>query len=276
MPDPAIAIGGGSALLGASSARRAAKAQQASAQDEIELARETRDLTREDLAPFVGAGGNALAAYNYELGLGERPVFGGDPLEINQVVGTRMVDARRPTGGGERAENWHPHQIEQEYTRYQVGDQFFDDYGAAQDYASENATAGTPYAGFKETPGYQFRLDEGRGALEASAATRGGITSGSALKALTRYGQDYASGEHNNYLNRLAGLAASGQNAAAGLASANQNYAAQAGNALSGIGNAQAAGAIGVGNALMGGINNGLGIWQYQNQLARPNAPQAG
>ena len=42
--------------------------------------------------------------------------------------------------------------------------------------------------------------------------------------------------------------------------------AAGVSNALAAQGNAAAAGAIGVGNALQGGIQNGLGIWQYQQQ----------
>jgi hypothetical protein len=45
-------------------------------------------------------------------------------------------------------------------------------------------------------PGYQFRLSEGLKALDRQAAARGGLISGSALKAAQRFGQDYASGEY--------------------------------------------------------------------------------
>lgn len=258
----------GSAVIGASSASKAAKAQQSAASNQVALARETRDLTREDLSPFVGAGGNALAALQFELGLGERPSFGGTPAEIQEINNSVTNRRRVFNGGGENAENNNGYRdVTTNQTRYGVGDQTFDTRDAAQDFANANPTGGTPYAGFTATPGYDFRLNEGRNALEASAAQRGGINSGSTLQALTRYGQDYATGEYNNYLNRLTGQAASGQNAAAGLASANQNFSAQAGNALAASGNAQAAGAIGVGNAIQGGINNGIGLWQYQNTL---------
>ena len=65
----------GSAAIGASASRRAANAQTAAANDQIALAREQFDQTREDLAPFREGGGNALAAFNYEMGLGDRPDF---------------------------------------------------------------------------------------------------------------------------------------------------------------------------------------------------------
>ena len=56
---------------------------------------------------------------------------------------------------------------------------------------------------FNKDPGYQFRMDEGQHALESSAAARGGILSGGALKAIARYGQDYASGEYGAAYNRF-------------------------------------------------------------------------
>lgn len=51
-------------------------------------------------------------------------------------------------------------------------------------------------------PGYQFRLEEGRKALQGAAAARGSILSGGTLKALDRYNQEYASGEFGNVYNR--------------------------------------------------------------------------
>ena len=51
-------------------------------------------------------------------------------------------------------------------------------------------------------PGYQFRLQQGQQAIERSAAARGGVLSGGTAKALTQYGQDYASNEYGNVYNR--------------------------------------------------------------------------
>lgn len=56
---------------------------------------------------------------------------------------------------------------------------------------------------FKKDPGYDFRMNEGREALEGSAAARGNLLSGATLKALQRYGQDYASNEYGNAYDRF-------------------------------------------------------------------------
>jgi hypothetical protein len=48
----------------------------------------------------------------------------------------------------------------------------------------------------EDDPSYQFRLKEGQKALERSAAGRGGLQSGSTLKALTNYSQGAASQEY--------------------------------------------------------------------------------
>lgn len=100
-------------------------------------------------------------------------------------------------------------------------------------------------------PGYQFRMEQGRKALEGSAAARGNLNSGATLKALTRYGQDYGSQEYGNIYNReynrLSNLVNLGQNAAAQTGQAGQNYANQFGQNTMGAANAQAAAAMGQG-----------------------------
>jgi len=55
---------------------------------------------------------------------------------------------------------------------------------------------------YQADPGYAFRLSEGQRALERTAAARGGLISGGALKAATRYGQDMGSQEYQNAYNR--------------------------------------------------------------------------
>lgn len=139
-------------------------------------------------------------------------------------------------------------------------------------------------ADFNQDPGYQFRMDQGSRALQASAAARGGLLSGGTLKALNRYGQDFASNEYSNAYNRfnndqstrfnrlssIAGLGQTsvGQTGAAGTATANQ-----IGSNMLGAGNAQAAGYIGQANAVNNGISS-LGNFymqqQYLNRLAPP------
>ena len=88
---------------------------------------------------------------------------------------------------------------------------------------------------FQQDPGYAFRLSEGQKVLERNAAARGGLISGGALRAATRYGQDMGSQEYanafkrynierENQLNPLGSLMTSGQNAAAGQGTAAGQY----------------------------------------------------
>lgn len=82
---------------------------------------------------------------------------------------------------------------------------------------------------FVADPGYEFRKTEGLDGIEQSAASRGGLLSGNTLRALTEFGQDYASNEFGNaYIrwnadrdrryNRFAGVAGTGQMAAQNIA----------------------------------------------------------
>lgn len=112
---------------------------------------------------------------------------------------------------------------------------------------------------FQQDPGYAFRLAEGQKALDRSAAARGGLISGGALRAAQRYGQDMGSQEYTNAFNRyqternaqinpLQSLAGVGQTATNQLGAAGQNYASNVGNALMNQG-------ANAGNAAMAGAN---------------------
>lgn len=105
-------------------------------------------------------------------------------------------------------------------------------------------------------PGYQARLNEGVNAIDRSAAANGSLNSGGTLKALTRYGQDYASNELTNVLNRYYSMAGLGQTANNSMGAAGSNYANNAGNNLMAAGNARASGYLAngqiAGNALGG------------------------
>jgi hypothetical protein len=153
------------------------------------------------------------------------------------------------------------------------------------------------------TPGYQFQLQQGLGAIQNSQAARGGLIGGNAMEALSNYAQGAAStnyqqvyqnalgeyqqqynifqGNQSNEFNRLAALSGIGQQAATTLGNqgqaaatniANINTAAgsQIGNSLQNAGAARASGYAGISNALGGGISN---ISQYMllNQLLNGN-----
>lgn len=133
-------------------------------------------------------------------------------------------------------------------------------------------------ADFNKDPGYQFRMDEGQRGIEAGAAARGGVLNGGTLKALTRYGQDFASGEYNNVynrfnndqttrFNRLSSLAGTGQTATRDVATMGTQVAGNIANNQIGAGNARASGYVGTANAVNSGVQT-LGNWYVQNQMA--------
>ena len=140
---------------------------------------------------------------------------------------------------------------------------------------TKNFTAADLAAGMD--PGYAFRLSEGNKALNASAAARGGLISGNALKAAQNYGQEAASQEYQNAFNRyqvnranrlnpLQSLAGIGQSATNTTANLGTNYAGTAGANITGAGNASAAGTVGAANAVMSGVS-GLSNLYSQNSL---------
>lgn len=144
---------------------------------------------------------------------------------------------------------------------------------------------------WKEDPGYAFRLSEGQKALERSAAARGGLISGNALKAAERYGQEMGSQEYQNAFNRyyrereamlnpLQSLAGVGQTTAQSLGGAAQTYGANAANlasatgastanSLLAAGQARASAYQGYGSAAGQGIQ-GLSNW-FANRQSSPS-----
>lgn len=205
-----MAIGTTAALVGASvagsaiassGARKAAKSQERAAANQLALNERVYEETTDRFKPFLDAGLRGGAAYQYELGLGDRP---------------------------------------------------------------DN------YAGFQNTPMYQHVFDQGISAIDNSAASSGNLFSGATMRRAQEYGTGLANQEYGNHLNRLAGLGAQGQAAAGSQANAGANFLQAGNNAYANMGNAQAAGAIGQANAWNNGINNALGIWNYQTQQGQP------
>jgi len=138
-------------------------------------------------------------------------------------------------------------------------------------------------ADFTKDPGYQFRMDEGQRGLEASAAARGGLLNGGTLKALTRYGQDFASNEYGNAynrfnndqttrFNRLSSIAGLGQTATRDVANMGTQNAQYVGNNQMQAGNARASGYVGGANAINGGVQT-LGNWYMQQQYLNNMKP---
>jgi hypothetical protein len=139
----------------------------------------------------------------------------------------------------------------------------------------------------RQTPGYQFALDQGNQSVQNSAAARGGLLSGNTLAASQQYGQGLADSNYQqvynnslmqyqqsynqfqnnqaNQFNRLSTLAGGGQIAANQLGQEGQAAAQNSGNISIGLGQqignnlnnsaaARASGYVGAANS----VNNGL------------------
>jgi hypothetical protein len=131
---------------------------------------------------------------------------------------------------------------------------------------------------FQADPGYAFRFSEGQKALDRSAAARGGLVSGRALKEATRFGQEMGSQEYTNAFNRyqternaqlnpLQSLAGVGQSATNFIGNAGAANAANVGNAYGAAGQANASGYMGMANAAGQGVNQYLNYTSNNNLL---------
>ena len=144
---------------------------------------------------------------------------------------------------------------------------------------------------FQQDPGYGFRLKEGQQALDRSAAARGGLISGGALKAAQRYGQEMGSQEYTNAFNRyqaerqarlgpLQAMTGMGQTTAQQIGAAGQNMAGNVGEAYQGAANARASGYVGGANAITSGLGTYLNYTGNQNMTnalrALPYGPNYG
>ena len=155
--------------------------------------------------------------------------------------------------------------------------------------AANRLSAQTPYTpdafNYSADPGYAFRFNEGMKGLNASAAARGGLISGNALRAATNYGQEAGSQEYGNAYNRYLQnnaqrlqayntntanqqyLANMGQSSANNQANAIGQFGNNAAGNVIGAGNATAAGMVGGANAISSGVGTGLNYYQNQNML---------
>jgi hypothetical protein len=133
---------------------------------------------------------------------------------------------------------------------------------------------------FEQDPGYAFRMSEGLKALDRTAAARGGMLSGAALRGATRYGQGLASEEYTNAYNRyntnrenilnpLLSISGKGQLTANELGNAGQNYATNAGNAYMNAGNAAASGYVGSANAWNSALGTAANSYMQSQMLNR-------
>jgi len=256
---PVGLIGGAATLGGAAIASSGSRRQANAAQDVANQNNATQqnifNQQRADLAPWRASGEAALVEINRRLGLGGTapatprqgagPVMGGGGQTLTPTMG----------GGGGGYGAGGVGYDQRDVAQMAPAMAMTADKGGMVPQAmggvlsTDGATGpqvlpGQPgtapagvnaldpenrYGGFYASPGYQFRFDEGQRGINANRAASGMMQSGDTLRALTRYGQDYASNEYNTQLNQLFSVAGLGQTATGqGNALAGQ-YGAQVG-----------------------------------------------
>jgi hypothetical protein len=248
MVTAAMIVGGatlGSAFLGSRAASGAAATQSAAADRAAQLSNEQYQQTRADQAPFRQGGLTAQNRLMTLLGIGGAQAGGGGG-------GGAMFGGMPDLSGLAPSNGLNVDPNSPDYGKYAR------DFGMA-DYQAD--------------PGYQFRLSEGQRALSRGAAGRGGLVSGTSLKAMQDYAQNSASNEYanafnryqtnrSNQLNPLQSLMGAGQSSTNFLGQAGAQNASTMGNYLTGGAAAQAAGQVGSANA----ITSGLGTYLNYNQ----------
>lgn len=118
----------------------------------------------------------------------------------------------------------------------------------------------------ENSPAYQFRLQQGQNSIQNLLASRGGLKSGAAMKALEEFAQGTASQEFGNQVGYLQGLAGIGQNAATSMSNAElfagSNMASASQQSIMAMANrdAQMGNIIGGGMSQIGGSLLGFGL----------------
>ena len=274
MPNPLVALGGGSivsSLYGANRAKKASNAQieagdrasaleQQSADKQLALQREIWEKQQADYKPYLEQGTWGINRLG-DLMRNQTPAYGAGsgfnatiPMGMGGVAIIGDGGTRKPTPNANGGQLNNP----------------FDTYLASKGLAGGRFDT--------SNPAYQFQLKQGQQALDRSSAARGMGYSGAQMKAAQDYGQGMASqqydkeynratSEFGDYYNRLAGLSQGGQQAAGSMSQAGGQYAQNAGNTFANLSNAQtgilgqqanarASGYAGQSNAVNSGLNS--------------------
>lgn len=254
---PLIAAGVGAAGTIASSnaqskaAKSAANASQQATDASIAEQRRQFDIAQQNQQPWLNTGTAALGqlASLYGLSTGVNPQVGTGQGAFNEqgyLLANPDVAASIAQGGfGGSALN--------HYNQYGRNENRQGGYATTGQVGAATPTPSGMDA-FFTSPDYQFRQNEQTRALTARNAMLGIQDSGAAQKSALQYSGNLASGEFNNYANRLASLAGVGQSAANTSAQLGQNFA-------NNFGNLQTQNAQNLGSSYMQQGQNTANMW---------------
>jgi hypothetical protein len=260
-----VASVAGSLIGGSKNSKAISKASDAQAAATKEATALQRDIYNKNVAiqqPFLNTGQAAMGQINALLGLNTAPAASGTP---------QTNPALAPVPAGDDPRRVNPRGFLTQIIRgMHEGGQYVDQETLdrlgisspvntlpAQGTAAQptQVSANDAYNQFKNYTGYQTRLNEGLNSINGGYAASGTLQSGAALKALNRFGQDYASNEFGNYMGYLGQQQQLGPGAANALAGVGTNYANAAGNLAMQNGN-------NIANAAIAKANNSNSMWQ--------------
>lgn len=249
----------GSAALGAagsiasssaqkSAAKSAANASQAATDQSIAEQRRQFDIAQQNQAPWLTTGTSALntiaGLYGLNTYQGMTPGSTGiTPGMFNEqaYLAANPDVARSIAAGGFGGSGWN-HYMEYGQNEGRQGvpqvSQVGTGQGAGQALTTGVSATPVPMDGnpnqqpFFASPDYQYRMNESMRALTARNSALGIQDSGAAQRSALLQAGNLASGEFNNYANRLASLAGVGQTAAQNTAALGSQMAGNIGNAL--------------------------------------------
>jgi hypothetical protein len=280
----AVAIAG-AAVVGGVASNQASKRQAGAANDATGAQLAMFDQTQANLQPWMQGGQAARMRLSDLMGMDSSPRLtsvgdAGTTFNPALINDPEYYNAWQDIFGGPnqgRSDKWS----EEDLSR-QIRDRL------PASYLKKLSGPSSPDSGmlmkpfgmedFKESPAYQFNLQQGQKAIEKAAAKRGTYYAPSTLQDISKFSQGMASNEFNNAYgqynqnmkniwDRLYSLSGSGQNAAANVGGFGTTVAGQVGENMIGAGNAQAAGTVGGANALTGGVNNYLNYSMMQQML---------
>jgi len=309
----ALALGG--SLLAGKSAESAAETSASAAEAATKYATDIEyKMFKESQAmmePWVSAGMWGLGQLVGKEGLGDlTPIqTGTETVPVTRTSGgpSSTLGRAAPTLAGgaggyidwQHPEDWDPGGVYADFPQYAGAHRVipslppgFTGGGAASTttqyeerptYTERTLPEGIPETGllqagpgeFEESPGYQFRLAEGRKAIERAASAGGRLASGRTIKEALRYSQEYASNEYDKFLARyyqklepyfkLAGYGGSAAESSAQMATqTGANLAQTAASGTMAAGNARVSGYINQGNIWGNLLGQGAqGAFQY-------------
>jgi hypothetical protein len=298
----AVSVVGG--MMQGDAAGDAAGAQVAASERASATQEAARKQQREDLMPWMQGGQMANNALLSRLGINTAGNVGGYTPKTEDQLRKELIGQYTTTtpGGiyqfdmGDRSSYaFHPDQqvIDEPGLKAAIAKAMAGQSAANAGYqpSSSDPNFGSLLKKFDQSDlnsdlvyqnGLQFGLNTGINQLNQRAAAGGNYGSGAALKALTRFGNDYATtktegaynrnqGEKAQTYNFLSGVSGQGQNAAAGIGAAGLATGNNIANNQMGAGNAQAAGIVGQSNAMSGALAGATNAFQWNQLMSKPN-----